>query len=102
MRQAGAGIAALITIVLQATILVHDWYPYDCCGGGDCHPVPCDELNEYRNGDYSWHGQYFTSAQVRPSRDAQCHVCIHRYAPDPAKGIEGGPHGMCVFVQQGA
>ena len=78
-------------MVVLAFILIHSWYPALCCNGsgdgGDCRPVPCDELVETERG-VRWREVEFPREQVHPSLDRQCHVCI-------------GPTGIthCVFVQ---
>lgn len=92
--------ALLILAVLAASVPAdaHSWYPAICCSGseegGDCHPVPCDSLNETRNG-IEWHGFRFKDDQVRPSQDKDCHVCVGHYeSPTGARDV---PH--CVFIQ---
>lgn len=72
-------------------ILVHDWYPPECCGGGDCHPVPCDEIVETDKG-FRWKDVTFPSANVRPTQDGKCHVC-DGWDSYPVKH-----HGWCVFI----
>ena len=67
-------------------LLIHSWYPESCCGGRDCHPVPCDEIAETATG-YDWHKIHFTHMQVGPSQDSQCHVCVI-----------GDNTPMCIFI----
>ena len=35
-------------LAVAAVILVHSWYPQECCNGdehsGDCHPISCEEI----------------------------------------------------------
>ena len=81
---------ALIT-TLSLIFQVHGWYPLECCGGRDCHPVPCEDLVELDNGDYTYHNIHFRKDQVKPSLDNQCHVCI-------SQGEYQTPY--CVFIQQ--
>jgi hypothetical protein len=82
--------AALAVLTL---VFVHDWYPSSCCGGSECQPVPCDQLVEARGGWlYLPTGNYFHEAQVQPSPDRNCHVCI----------MKGGDHrSLCAFIQMG-
>ncbi len=72
----------------------HSWYPAICCNGaetgGDCHPVPCDELVETKAG-IEWHGIVFSGRKIRPTQDASCHVCTTAYTNAPNIGY-------CVFV----
>ena len=79
----------------------HSWYPPECCNGsemgGDCHPVACEELSEGNAGSWKWHQFNFTPAQVHPSQDKFCHVCVGHYNYG---GVERDiPH--CVFIQAG-
>jgi len=62
-------------LLLSSAAYPHSRYPKDCCYGGDCRPVPCDELVETRNG-LMWRGVVlFSDAQAKPSHDQHCHVC---------------------------
>jgi len=85
--------------LLAAVLLIHSWYPAECCsvtrdGANDCHPIACDELLETTEG-IRWKDLLFRDNQVHPSLDRQCHVCDHTYgANDPHPH-----HGYCVFVQ---
>jgi len=89
-------------LLLAALILIHEWYPRECCNGSDCKPVPCEEITA---GDCNevgpcrhWHGMEFRN--VLESQDGQCHVC----ARDPVKPGEapgmfwspGAPY--CIFI----
>ena len=40
--------------LLAGLILIHSWYPNECCAEKDCHPVPCDEISEGENGAMHW------------------------------------------------
>ena len=90
-------------------ILIHMDYPEVCCGNHrDCRPVPCAELTPQPDGGYIWHSQggrtlIFPRVQrqpqygsaiwsIGPSRDGQCHVCVH--------SDRGGTVPLCVFVPQ--
>ena len=84
-----------LSLLFGGLLLVHAWYPADCCGGspviGDCKPVPCDSLAETKDG-VTWRNLTFRDGQVRPSLDAQCHVCAGE-----TNGMPAHPH--CVFIQ---
>lgn len=71
--------------------LAHDWYDPKCCGGQDCHPVPCDQLSEDSKGNWHWGPYTFYKNAIEPSKDSKCHVCIH-----------GGYNPICVYIQQGS
>jgi hypothetical protein len=63
-------------IVLAAMmVLAHSWYPWACCGGEHCHPVPCGSIKADELG-LSWNGIIFTQPMIRESLDEQCHVCV--------------------------
>jgi hypothetical protein len=69
-------------------ILAHSWYPHDCCGEGDCRPVPCSGFSEELK--LSGHGELFSiitytdsgkkffmlRKHLRVSPDALCHACF--------------------------
>lgn len=80
-------------ILIAAFILVHDWYPNSCCGGVDCHPVPCDSISETTDG-YVYDGVHFTTAS--PSPDKQCHACIHL---DVDNHYQFHRRGECLYIQ---
>ena len=88
-------------LALAAVILVHSWYPKECCNGdeysGDCHPIPCEEIikvDSYgRTFAYKWRGWNFSDPMIRRSLDDQCHVCIHHF---PARGVP-----QCIFLKRG-
>lgn len=80
-------------ISLTSYTEAHSWYPFVCCGGQDCHPVPCSDLIN-TGKDYVYHGIHFLKEQVQPSLDNQCHVCISNENILNATPI---PH--CAFIQ---
>ena len=87
-------------LAVSLVILAHSWYPNNCCGGQDCHPVPCDELLAQKDGGVRWQDPSGTTytwdyRQVQPSQDNQCHVCI---VPPSEWAPEGRP--TCAFTLQ--
>jgi hypothetical protein len=56
--------------------LSHEDYSSSCCGGKDCHPVPCEEV-ESTGPMWKWHGYQIEKWRTMPSTDGGCHVCIH-------------------------
>ena len=81
----------MIDVLLAAVLLAHSWYPKACCGGNDCHPVPCGEL-QLKDG-VIWNRIYFGPAMIHPSLDSYCHVCVS--APNSGE-IPRIPN--CVFI----
>ena len=72
---------ALMTIAGAAHQAPSGWeYDPDCCGGNDCEPV---EIKTDSGGNFAvlkngkkWY--IHNPRSVRPSRDDNYHVCIHR------------------------
>ncbi len=86
----------MMTIAIVSLNLIlpaHDWYDPQCCGGQDCHPVPCEELVEQGNGDWKWNVYTFDKNKVTSSHDSKCHVCVH------STGIGKVP--LCAYIQLG-
>ena len=89
---------ALICFASSASALAHEaasgWqYPPGCCGGEDCHPVPCETIEEKR-GVYIWKGVVFHRSMARVSGDDRCHVCVQFNG-------EGAASGRCLFLNFG-
>ena len=78
---------------LAGLILIHSWYPNECCADKDCHPVPCDEISEGENGAMHWKNLIFEGSQIRTSPDGECHVCHLLHEGRPVIPI-------CIFTQK--
>ena len=84
MRVIGAAMIALISMPSVA----HDWYPADCCSGGDCAPISDTRIVRTSDG-YVIDGQWkFTTAQARRSLSGRYHACFPQ--------VGGAP--KCLFV----
>jgi len=79
--------------LLAGLILIHSWYPNECCADKDCHPVPCDEISEGENGAMHWKNLIFEGGQIRTSPDGECHVCHLLHEGRPVIPI-------CIFTQK--
>jgi hypothetical protein len=79
--------------LLAGLILIHSWYPNECCADKDCHPVPCDEISEGENGAMHWKNLIFEGSQIRTSPDGECHVCHLLHEGRPVIPI-------CIFTQK--
>ena len=48
LRTYWGNLMVLPKLAVAVVILVHNWYPKECCSGdehsGDCHPIPCEEI----------------------------------------------------------
>lgn len=84
-----------ISIILTGGSIAHEWYPYACCSGNDCHPVDCESLVQRGKG-LAYKGFYFYDNMIKPSQDGLCHVCISN---ETSKDFTPVPH--CVFIQIG-
>jgi hypothetical protein len=63
--------------LLFSVLLAHSWYPPECCGDNDCHPIPCKDVHHLK-GEYEIYGSYIPEEAVRESLDQNCHWC-HAY-----------------------
>lgn len=81
-----SGDRRLIWLSVAAQLLVHDWYPKQCCSDRDCHQVPCAEISV--SGDYYlWHRIMFFRRSAQMSPDGLCHVCVSETK-----------NGVCIFL----
>jgi hypothetical protein len=72
----------------------HSWYPAFCCNEGDCHPVPCEDIQEGPT-DTVWNGFHFRKDRTFPSQDSKCHACV-------GHTTFSGDVPYCIFTQQGS
>jgi len=80
--------------VLISILLIHGWYDPDCCGGKDCHPVPCEEIHNDGQGNFLWHrgpndDVFFLKNKMKVSQDDGCHVCVLENV---------SPAGICIYL----
>lgn len=90
----------MIPFILSIYMLVHSWYDADCCGEGDCVPVPATDVVEIEGGwKYLPTGNEFRNEglirRIRPSRDRNFHVCIGKKAHDLGRSY-------CIYILSGA
>jgi hypothetical protein len=62
-------------VILHLAMPAHDFYSNQCCGGRDCHPVPCDEITSVGEG-WQWKGETFDRFMLHIAPDGNCHVCV--------------------------
>jgi hypothetical protein len=77
-------------LAISLFIQIHSWYDYECCHDNDCKPVPCEQIEETKQG-FKYDGLFFS--KIKPSKDNQCHACILKY--------DGGRTPMCLYLQMG-
>jgi hypothetical protein len=75
----------LLTAVLW--VLIHGWYPSDCCSDRDCRQINCDDLRRTELG-YRYGNTTFDETVVRVSPDGDCHACFNARTT----------HGRCLFI----
>lgn len=61
--------------MFELLLAIHLFYDQSCCGGKDCHPVPCEEITSLSDG-WIWQGKTFHRIMFHESPDGQCHVCV--------------------------
>jgi hypothetical protein len=66
---------AVIVSSIAINASAHDWYPSACCGGKDCHPIPCEEV-KFEGDEIVWQKFRGKKGWVAPSLDDRCHICI--------------------------
>ena len=82
---------ALLIAMALTPARAHSWYPSECCLDNHCHPAPCNSIKPDRGGfwwfdDGSKQIIFFAQAQVKPSQDDYCHVCVMGWT------------GVCIFL----
>lgn len=78
---------------MEYLLLAHllSWYPKSCCDDSHCKPVPCEELDEQKDGTIRYGRTVFRKDMIHPSQDNMCHVCQDQ------RNNETFPY--CVFIQ---
>lgn len=91
--------AAFASILLAAALgcwlghaIAHEWYPTECCSGGDCEPIPETRV-QFNSAGYVVDGKFVVPyGEARRSMDGRYHACF----PNPE-------YLRCLFVPpQGA
>jgi hypothetical protein len=59
-------------------LLVHSWYPLDCCADRDCHPIDCKQFVSFDDGTVAYHGWMIPKSRIRTSQDNDCHICVSK------------------------
>ena len=88
----------ILAMLIATPALAHDWYPPGCCGGQDCRPVTCTDVEIAPDGSatYKPEGAHFEKGHVQISQDGQCHVCTRT-----KRNIYNGQtetFGYCAFI----
>jgi hypothetical protein len=92
-------ILACIILIASANITSsHEWYSAGCCSGQDCHPIRCEAISE-QGKELIYKGYHFFNDMIKPSQDAQCHVCISNEFHD---NPDFTPVPHCIYIQQGS
>jgi hypothetical protein len=84
----------LVVALLVATpVSAHDWYPTQCCGGHDCRPVPCTDIEVHADGSATYKPENAQFEKIQNSPDGECHVCT-RASPI----YKGTVYGYCAYM----
>lgn len=112
MRMVVICILLLLLCSSSPTVLAHSWYDADCCSDKDCHAViKIDQTPTGRWMHYDYQGaprKIFipnTFKRIRPSKDAEYHVCVvgddvgtsHLDAGDGGSPSEMVRNPICVY-----
>jgi hypothetical protein len=75
-----AATAAAIVLLCNVEAHAHDWYPWECCSGQDCAPIPLKESPVERNGGFELiDGRHISYKDLKPSPDGQWHLCEQKW-----------------------
>jgi hypothetical protein len=88
-----------VIFLLTTPAVAHDWYPYQCCSDQDCHPIPCETIEE-KGKSLIYNGYTFSGDMIKPSQDGQCHVCIQN--EKPPHSFTHNPRPLCIFPLMGS
>ena len=77
----------LVSTLLAAVLLAHEWYPTECCSDHDCYKVPCSEI-VLSGGNYHYKNLSWPQGTERSSPDGFCHVCVSPTLQKP----------LCIFL----
>lgn len=85
-------------VVLSSAARTHEWYPYECCAGGDCYAISPNEIEGLPDG--SWKikatGEIFAGPnanslrKVRFSPDGGFHRC--------SRNRDRKAASLCLFI----
>lgn len=92
----------LLVILLATPSRSHEWYPWECCSGIDCHEVPASEVDLTAGGYRLKDGVVIPYGEERFSPDGKFHVC-RRLAGEgkviyPSEDGEGNPRKVCFWA----
>lgn len=69
------GIVVLLVLAVTKIVRAHEWYPPNCCSGGDCGPITGDRISIEGHDyviDHRWH---VPINGATPSPDGRYHGC---------------------------
>jgi hypothetical protein len=78
--------------MLGLVMLIHSWYPQECCRDRHCHEVPCATIERHSNY-WEYVPKHLKFSKARPSPDGECHVC---YDDNPGTTV----WALCLFLPQ--
>lgn len=69
----------VLVVQLSTSAQAHSWYPWECCSGNDCAPVPREQVNEVTGGWKLPDGRFIPYRQARMSPDGLFHLCEQKW-----------------------
>lgn len=88
-------------------ILVHSWYPFNCCAGHDCAPITHWQSTPDGGAIVTTqHGTFKLSRQwieenSQPSQDWESHLCVRCLDWQNGHCVAQTPRNKCMFIGGG-
>lgn len=77
-------IAVGIMILIVQPARAHEWYPWECCSGYDCGPIPLAETPKEEKGGFTLtDGRHVPYKDLKPSPDGRWHLCEQKHEKEP-------------------
>jgi len=89
---------AFALAAFSCTARSHEWYPYECCAGGDCYAISPNEVEGLPDG--SWRIKATGEVFAGPNADSLRKV---RFSPDGgfhrcSKNRDRKAASLCLFI----
>lgn len=85
-------LASLVCLVSVTPGFGHEWYPPNCCSGGDCAPIHDDRVKPDNTGGYIVDNKFKVARnEVKDSQDGRYHACFPK--PDELRCFFAPPSG---------
>ncbi len=85
MFASSVGLALVLFLITNAAH-AHSWYPWECCSGYDCAPIPLAQTpREERGGFTLIDGRHISYRDLKLSPDGRWHLCEQKWPANPAE-----------------